>query len=85
MSYGRPAGLIFEHCCGFAVPPEDPAFVAAVLEQAAVERSSPRAVAQAAHILAENKLDRMLLAERWGIWMNGVLAKPMIRVKAWKP
>lgn len=63
------AGMIEQEGCGFAVPPDDPAAMADVLEQAAADKGRLRDMGAKARELAAREFDRALLAERWVSWV----------------
>lgn len=65
------AGLITEHDCGFAVPPDDPVAFADALIAAAKDRQALKKKGANAYRLAEVQFSRKLLAERWVEWVTG--------------
>ncbi len=66
------AGMINEHQCGFAVPPDDPGAFADALEKAATDRLALKAMGQRARALACAEFDRDKLADQWVNWVTGV-------------
>jgi glycosyltransferase involved in cell wall biosynthesis len=66
------AGLIGEHKCGIAVPPNDPAALADALERLAEKPDERQRMGQAARRLAESEFDRSSLAARWIQVIEGV-------------
>lgn len=65
------AGLITEHDCGFAVPPDDPATFADALIAAADDHEALRAKGERAHSLAQGSFDRAKLSQDWVSWVTG--------------
>lgn len=65
------AEMIDQHCCGFSVPPDDPAAFADALEKAADNRAVLKEMGRRGRALAENAFDRDLLAEQWITWVVG--------------
>ncbi len=59
------AELIRANDCGFAVPPDDAAVFADVLERAAADRVALKAMGQRGLALATREFDRRELADRW--------------------
>lgn len=59
------AGMIKDHGCGYAVPPNDPVAFADALERAAADRSGLKTMGQRGKALAAREFDRDLLANRW--------------------
>ena len=68
------AEMITEHRCGFTVPPDNPVVFADALEQAAADRDALKAMGQRGRALAENRFDRIKLADCWVDWVTGVKA-----------
>lgn len=68
------AGMIAEHDCGFAVPPEDPAAFADALQRAADDRTSLGRMGENASRLARREFDRSKLADDWVAWVTGPLS-----------
>lgn len=66
------AEMITEHCCGFAVPPENSVAFADALEQASANRDALKAMGQRGRALAETQFDRIMLADYWVDWLTGV-------------
>lgn len=66
------AGMIRDHQCGYAVPPENPQAFADALEQAASDRATAKEMGQRGRELAERQFDRELLANRFVDWLEGV-------------
>jgi len=66
------AGLIAEHDCGFAVPPEDPEAFADALIAAADDRDALRNKGERALGLARESFDRAILSKDWVSWVTGV-------------
>jgi glycosyltransferase involved in cell wall biosynthesis len=64
------AEMIAEHCCGFAVPPDNPIAFADALEQAAIDRAALKEMGQRGRALAEAQFDRILLADCWVDWVT---------------
>lgn len=67
------AEQIIQNDCGFAVPPDDPVAFANALERAAGDRAALKAMGHRGRQLAEREYDRLLLADRWVDWVEGVL------------
>jgi glycosyltransferase involved in cell wall biosynthesis len=67
------AEQIIQNDCGFAVLPDDPIAFANALERAAGDRAALKAMGQRGRQLAEREYDRLLLADRWVDWVEGVL------------
>ena len=67
------AGLIEQHECGFAIPPDNPAAFADALEKAADDRNALKEMGQRGRALAEREFDRAKLADRWVDWVEGAL------------
>ncbi|QBK30805.1 glycosyltransferase WbuB [Roseitalea porphyridii] len=65
------AGLIAEHDCGYAVPPDDPAAFADALIGAAEGRHGLKRMGTNARQLAEDQFSRSLLASKWVDWLTG--------------
>lgn len=65
------AGLIAEHDCGYAVPPDDPAAFADALIGAAEDRHGLKRMGTNARQLAEDQFSRSLLASKWVDWLTG--------------
>lgn len=59
------AGMIEEHQCGFAVPPDDAAAFADALERAADNRAALGPMGQRGRALAEQQFSRTRLANQW--------------------
>lgn len=66
------AGMIRDHQCGYAVPPENPQAFADALEQAASDRTTAKEMGRRGRELAEREFDRELLANRFVDWLEGV-------------
>lgn len=66
------AGLITEHDCGFAVPPDDPEAFADALIAAADNREGTYQKGKNARKLAEASFARENLANTWVEWVTGV-------------
>lgn len=66
------AGMIREHECGFAVPPEDPVAFADALVQADADRQELKAMGRRARELAERKFGRKKLADGFVEWLEAV-------------
>lgn len=66
------AGMIRDHQCGYAVPPENPQAFADALEQAASDRATAKEMGRRGRELAERQFDRELLANRFVDWLEGV-------------
>jgi glycosyltransferase involved in cell wall biosynthesis len=66
------AGMIEEHQCGFAVPPDNPAAFADALEKAAADRPALQAMGQRGLALARAHFARQALADKWVDWVTGV-------------
>lgn len=66
------AGMITEHQCGFAVPPEDAAAFASALEKAAGDRPNLKLMGANSLQLAEREFDRAILSNRFVDWLEGV-------------
>ena len=64
------AGMIEDHDCGFAVPPENRAAFANALETAAADRERLREMGQRARALAESEFAREKLAAQWVDWVT---------------
>lgn len=73
------AEMIFEHDCGFAVPPADPEAFADALEAAAKDREMLRRKGANAARLAEQRFDRAALADEWVAWLTRGEALPSER------
>lgn len=67
------AEQIIQNDCGFAVLPDDPIAFANALERAAGDRAALKAMGLRGRQLAEREYDRLLLADRWVDWVEGVL------------
>lgn len=67
------AELIGQYRCGFAVPPDDPAAFADALEMASSDRAELKVMGQRSRALAEEQFSRVILADRWVDWVQGVL------------
>lgn len=67
------AEQIIQNDCGFAVLPDDPVAFANALERAAGDRAALKAMGLRGRQLAESEYDRLLLADRWVDWVEGVL------------
>lgn len=65
------AGLIAEHDCGYAVPPDDPAAFADALIGAAEDRHGLKRMGTNARQLAVDQFSRSLLASKWVDWLTG--------------
>ncbi|ACK53884.1 glycosyltransferase family 4 protein [Thauera aminoaromatica] len=65
------AGMIEEHRCGFAVPPDNPNAFADALEKAADDRGALKEMGQRGKELAIREFDRQKLADRWVDWLEG--------------
>ena len=70
--HGWLAGMIRDHKCGYAVPPENPQAFADALEQAASDRTTAKEMGRRGRELAERDFDRELLANRFVDWLEGV-------------
>jgi glycosyltransferase involved in cell wall biosynthesis len=68
------AEMIGRYECGFAVPPDDAVSFANALERAADDRPALRAMGERGCLLAREKFDRKLLAERWVNTLEDTLA-----------
>ncbi|MEO4015019.1 glycosyltransferase family 4 protein [Pseudomonas rossensis] len=68
------AGMISEHQCGFAVPPQDASAFASALEKAADDKDALKLMGKNALQLAEREFDRTLLSNRFVDWLEGVKA-----------
>jgi glycosyltransferase involved in cell wall biosynthesis len=66
------AGMIEEHQCGFAVPPDNPTAFADALEHAAADRPALQAMGQRGLALAKAQFARQALADKWVDWVTGV-------------
>lgn len=66
------AEMIEEHQCGFAVPPDNPAAIAAALEQAAADRSALKVMGQRGLVLAREQFARHAMADKWVDWVTEV-------------
>ena len=66
------ADLVTEYQCGIAVPPEDPEAFAEALMVMADDRQRTDQMGRQARALAENKFDRVNLAESFCDWLEGV-------------
>jgi len=66
------AGMISEHQCGFAVPPQDAGAFASALERAADDRPGLKLMGANALQLAEREFDRTLLSNRFVDWLERV-------------
>ena len=64
------AGMIKEHDCGFAVPPDDAIAFADVLERAAADRAALTDMGTKARALAAAEFDRAKLSARWVAWVT---------------
>lgn len=64
------AGLIDEHDCGFAVPPDDPVAFADALISASEDRNALKRKGSNARRLAATQFSRELLAKRWVAWVT---------------
>ncbi len=64
------AGMISEHGCGFAIPPEQPDVFADVLEQAADDRDALKRMGMNARKLAERDFDRGKLGGQFVDWLE---------------
>lgn len=64
------AGMIEEHGCGFAVPPDDPVAFANALERAANDRVALKEMGRHSRELAASRFDRSELADRWVDWVT---------------
>lgn len=69
------AGLIEEHDCGFAVPPDDPSAFADALIAAAENRDALRRKGEKAHELAASAFSRSKLSEDWVDWVTGAATR----------
>jgi len=65
------AGLITEHDCGFAVPPDAPDAFADALIAAAEDRDALSTKGARAHHLARESFDRTKLSREWVSWVTG--------------
>lgn len=68
------AGLIRDHDCGFAVPPNDSQAFADALIAAAYDRAALRAKGERANALAIDMFDREKLSREWVSWVTGVVS-----------
>lgn len=68
------AGLISDHDCGFAVPPNDPQAFADALIAAAYDRAALHAKGERANALATELFDRGKLSREWVSWVTGVVS-----------
>ncbi len=64
------AGIITEHECGYAAPPDDPVAFANALIHAADHRDELRRMGQRARALAQSEYNRDLLAARFVTWLE---------------
>ncbi|TXH68104.1 MAG: glycosyltransferase WbuB [Lysobacteraceae bacterium] len=64
------AGMIEEHRCGFAVPPDNPNAFADALEKAADDREALKEMGARGKALAIREFDRQKLADRWVDWVE---------------
>jgi glycosyltransferase involved in cell wall biosynthesis len=64
------AGLVVEHQCGFAIPPDDPVAFADALERAAADRQALRDMGARGRELARAQFDRLQLGERFVDWLE---------------
>ena len=65
------AGLIDEHDCGFAVPPDDPQAFADALIAAADDRAALLQKGEKARNLAQSAFSRSKLSAEWATWVTG--------------
>lgn len=65
------AGLIGQHGCGFAVPPDDAGAFADALITASEDRAALSRMGRAARKLAETEFSRATLARDWVDWVTG--------------
>ncbi|MGF6862019.1 glycosyltransferase involved in cell wall biosynthesis [Rhodobacteraceae bacterium MBR-64] len=65
------AGLIGQHGCGFAVPPDDAGAFADALITASEDRAALGRMGRAARKLAETEFSRATLAREWVGWVTG--------------
>lgn len=63
-------GLITEHDCGFAVPPDNPQAFADALIAASDDRAALRAKGERAKTLAADQFDRAKLSREWVSWVT---------------
>ena len=64
------AGIITEHECGYAAPPDDPVAFANALIHAVDHRDELRRMGQRARALAQSEYNRDLLAARFVTWLE---------------
>jgi len=64
------AGLIEQHDCGFAVPPDDQQAFADALIQAAQDRAALRQKGEKALALAASAFSREMLSREWVTWVS---------------
>ncbi len=69
------AGLIDDHDCGFAVPPDDPTAFADALIVAADDRDALRRKGEKAHALAASAFSRGKLSRDWVDWVTGAATR----------
>lgn len=69
---GWVAGLIHEHACGYAVPPDDPAAFADALQEAWRERAQLPQMGMRARQLGETEFHRDKLSLRFAEWIENV-------------
>lgn len=70
---GWVADLATENGCGWAVPPENPAAFADVLERASGDKTELRRMGEKSRSLAQREFDRNLLGDRFVAWLEGAL------------
>lgn len=69
------AGIITEHECGYAAPPDDPVAFANALIHAADHRDELRRMGQRARALAQSEYNRDLLAARFVTWLEDAVER----------
>lgn len=69
------AGIITEHECGYAAPPDDPVAFANALIHAVDHRDELRRMGQRARALAQSEYNRDLLAARFVTWLEDAVER----------
>lgn len=67
------AGMVTEHQCGFACPPDNPDAFADALEAAAADRGALKQMGARGRLLAEHSFDRTAMANGWVSWLEGAV------------